>query len=69
MQYGSIGWAVGATLGVATAVGHIRKVVSLIGDLSLNVTLTYDIPTLNPLIRTPLLNLYPRNPYPLNPQP
>jgi len=38
MQYGSIGWAVGATLGVATAVGRTRKVVLLIGDGSFQVT-------------------------------
>ena len=37
MQYGSIGWAVGATLGVAMAVGAKRKVLALIGDGSFQV--------------------------------
>jgi TPP-dependent 2-oxoacid decarboxylase len=37
MQYGSIGWAVGATLGVAMAVGAKRKVMALIGDGSFQV--------------------------------
>lgn len=40
MQYGSIGWAVGATLGAAIAVGRTRQVVSLIGDLSLGYVLS-----------------------------
>ena len=38
MQYGSIGWAVGATLGTAIAVGRTRKVIALIGDGSVQVT-------------------------------
>ena len=38
MQYGSIGWAVGATLGVALAVGSTRRVLALIGDGSFQVT-------------------------------
>jgi pyruvate decarboxylase len=40
MQYGSIGWAVGATLGAAMAVGRTRQVVSLIGDLLLGYVLS-----------------------------
>ena len=32
MQYGSCGWALGATLGIAIAVGNARRVVTLIGD-------------------------------------
>lgn len=38
MQYGSIGWAVGATLGVAMAVQGKRRVLALIGDGSFQVT-------------------------------
>jgi pyruvate decarboxylase len=38
MQYGSIGWATGATLGVALGVGKTRSVVSLIGDGSFQLT-------------------------------
>ena len=37
MQYGSIGWALGATLGVGMAVGAKRKVLALIGDGSFQV--------------------------------
>ena len=32
MQYGSCGWALGALLGVAVAVGHFRRVVAVMGD-------------------------------------
>jgi pyruvate decarboxylase len=32
MQYGSIGWSVGATLGYAIAKQHSRRVIALIGD-------------------------------------
>lgn len=38
MQYGAIGWAVGATLGVALAAGGMKRVVSLIGDGSFQLT-------------------------------
>lgn len=38
MQYGSIGWSVGATLGVALAEGHSRRVLALIGDGSFQLT-------------------------------
>lgn len=38
MQYGSIGWATGATLGVAMGAGEGRRVVSLIGDGSFQLT-------------------------------
>ena len=38
MQYGSIGWSVGATLGVALASDPETRVISLIGDGSLQLT-------------------------------
>ncbi len=38
MQYGSIGWSVGATLGYAMATSGQRRVVSLIGDGSFQLT-------------------------------
>jgi TPP-dependent 2-oxoacid decarboxylase len=38
MQYGSIGWSVGATLGVALAVQSTRRVLALIGDGSFQLT-------------------------------
>ncbi|CAM6034398.1 unnamed protein product [Sphagnum compactum] len=38
MQYGSIGWAVGATLGYAQAAGKDKRVISCIGDGSFQVT-------------------------------
>jgi len=38
MQYGSIGWATGATLGVSLASGSRRRTVSLIGDGSFQLT-------------------------------
>jgi pyruvate decarboxylase len=38
MQYGSIGWATGATFGYATAVQGRRRVISLIGDGSFQLT-------------------------------
>jgi pyruvate decarboxylase len=38
MQYGSIGWAVGATLGYQTAVAGERRVIALIGDGSFQMT-------------------------------
>lgn len=38
MQYGSIGWSVGALLGVALAEGRDRRVVALIGDGSFQLT-------------------------------
>lgn len=38
MQYGSIGWSVGATLGVSLAAGPGKRVVSLIGDGSFQLT-------------------------------
>lgn len=38
MQYGSIGWAVGATLGIALALGDQRRVLALIGDGSFQVS-------------------------------
>ena len=38
MQYGSIGWATGATLGVSLAGGTSRRTVSLIGDGSFQLT-------------------------------
>lgn len=38
MQYGSIGWSVGATLGVALASGDSRRVIALIGDGSFQMT-------------------------------
>lgn len=38
MQYGSIGWSVGATLGIALAEPADRKVVALIGDGSFQMT-------------------------------
>lgn len=38
MQYGSIGWSVGALLGVALAEGAKRDVIALIGDGSFQVT-------------------------------
>lgn len=38
MQYGSIGWAVGATLGVAIAGGDRRRTIALIGDGSFQLT-------------------------------
>ncbi|MDZ4742534.1 MAG: thiamine pyrophosphate-binding protein [Verrucomicrobiota bacterium] len=38
MQYGSIGWATGATLGVAIGAGPAKRVVSLIGDGSFQLT-------------------------------
>ena len=37
MQYGSIGWAVGAALGVSVAAGPQKRVVALIGDGSFQV--------------------------------
>ncbi len=37
MQYGSIGWAAGATLGVSLAAGPKKRVVALIGDGSFQV--------------------------------
>ncbi|KAH9563877.1 hypothetical protein CY35_05G147200 [Sphagnum magellanicum] len=38
MQYGSIGWSVGATLGYAQAAGKGKRVISCIGDGSFQVT-------------------------------
>ena len=38
MQYGSIGWATGATLGVALGAGADRRTVALIGDGSFQLT-------------------------------
>jgi pyruvate decarboxylase len=38
MQYGSIGWAVGATLGYALAAGAERRIVAMIGDGSFQLT-------------------------------
>ena len=38
MQYGSIGWAVGAALGVSVAAGPQRRVVALIGDGAFQMT-------------------------------
>jgi len=38
MQYGSIGWATGATLGVTIAGGEARRTVALIGDGSFQLT-------------------------------
>jgi len=38
MQYGSIGWATGATLGVAIGAGAQRRTVALIGDGSFQLT-------------------------------
>ena len=37
-QYGSIGWSVGATLGVAQALRGERRVVTLVGDGSSQMT-------------------------------
>ena len=42
MQYGSIGWSVGATLGIGLAVGAKRKVLALIGDGSFQVRVCID---------------------------
>ena len=38
MQYGSIGWAVGATLGVSQALRGKKRVIASIGDGSFQVT-------------------------------
>lgn len=38
MQYGSIGWSLGCTLGVGLGVGETRKVITLIGDGSFQMT-------------------------------
>lgn len=38
MQYGSIGWSVGATLGYAAASGEKRRVVTFVGDGSFQLT-------------------------------
>lgn len=38
MQYGSIGWSVGAALGVSLGVGDHRQVIALIGDGSFQMT-------------------------------
>jgi TPP-dependent 2-oxoacid decarboxylase len=38
MQYGSIGWSTGATLGVSIGAGPARRVVALIGDGSFQLT-------------------------------
>jgi TPP-dependent 2-oxoacid decarboxylase len=38
MQYGSIGWSTGATLGVSIGAGAARRVVALIGDGSFQLT-------------------------------
>ena len=38
MQYGSIGWSTGATLGVSIGAGAAKRVVALIGDGSLQLT-------------------------------
>ncbi|QDZ23792.1 pyruvate decarboxylase [Chloropicon primus] len=38
MQYGSIGWSVGATLGMSTALKDERRVLALIGDGSFQMT-------------------------------
>jgi len=38
MQYGSIGWAVGATLGYASAVQGKKRVILSVGDGSFQVT-------------------------------
>jgi TPP-dependent 2-oxoacid decarboxylase len=38
MQYGSIGWCTGATLGVSIGAGPARRVVALIGDGSFQLT-------------------------------
>ena len=38
MQYGSIGWCTGATLGVSIGAGPARRVIALIGDGSFQVT-------------------------------
>jgi len=38
MQYGSIGWSVGATLGYAIGAGESKRVISLIGDGSFQLT-------------------------------
>jgi TPP-dependent 2-oxoacid decarboxylase len=44
MQYGSIGWAVGATLGYAQAAGKDKRVISCIGDGSFQVMLGNRMP-------------------------
>jgi pyruvate decarboxylase len=44
MQYGSIGWAVGATLGYAQAAGKDKRVISCIGDGSFQVKLGNRMP-------------------------
>lgn len=54
MQYGSIGWSVGATLGYAVATQHKNRVIALIGDGSFQMT-AQEISTmiryhLNPII-------------------
>ena len=38
MQYGSIGWSVGALLGYQMAWGHKKRVLAFIGDGSFQVT-------------------------------
>lgn len=42
MQYGSIGWSVGATLGYAMAVKGSKRVIACIGDGSFQVLITSD---------------------------
>ena len=38
MQYGSIGWSVGATLGAQVALNNKKRVIALIGDGSFQMT-------------------------------
>lgn len=42
MQYGSIGWSVGATLGYAQAAKD-KRVIACIGDGSFQVCINYDM--------------------------
>lgn len=46
MQYGSIGWSVGATLGYQVAVSGEKRVIASIGDGSFQVTAQVASPTL-----------------------
>jgi pyruvate decarboxylase len=39
MQYGSIGWSVGALLGYAQALGNEKRVIACIGDGSFQVNI------------------------------
>ena len=45
MQYGSIGWSVGATLGYAQAVKNRKRVIACIGDGSFQVPLLILMPS------------------------